>query len=83
MAILRYLGSAQLYSRFHLDEPWDSPHNLALVNDQPGVYACPSDPDAKPGMTGYQVVGADTAFPPDFRPVRITDVPAGTSNTGL
>src|SRR5262249_8321665 len=70
------------YSRFHLDEPWDSPHNRALVNDRPDFYACPSDHDLKPGMTGYQVVvGADTAFPPDLRPVRIADVTDGTSNT--
>ena len=68
--------------QFHLDEPWDSPHNLALVNDRPDIYACPRDPDLKPGMTGYQVVvGAETVFPPDFRPVRITDVTDGTSNT--
>jgi prepilin-type processing-associated H-X9-DG protein len=41
-----------------------------------------SDPDPKPGMTGYQVVvGADTAFPPDFRPVRVADVTDGASNT--
>ena len=52
------------------------------MNDRPDVYACPSDPDLKPGMTGYQVVvGADTVFPPDFRPVRIADVTDGTSNT--
>src|SRR4051794_34190506 len=82
VAILPSLGSAQRYSRFPLDEPWDSPRNLALMDDRPDVYACPSDPDSKPGMTGYQVVvGADTAFPPDFRPVRLADVTDGTSNT--
>ena len=52
------------------------------MNDRPDVYACPSDPDLKPGMTGYQVVvGPHTAFPPDFRPVRVADVTDGTSNT--
>jgi len=82
VAILPYLGSGHRYSKFHLDEPWDSPHNLALLNDRPDVYACPSHPDSKPGMTGYQVVvGADTAFPSDFKPVKIVDVADGTSNT--
>ena len=64
VAILPYLGAAERYSRFRLDEPWDSPHNLALVTDRPDVYACSSEPDLKPGMTGYQVVvGADTVSP--------------------
>jgi Ca-activated chloride channel family protein len=82
VAILPYIETTPRYSRFHLDEPWDSPHNLELVNDRPDFYACPSDPDPKPGMTGYQVVvGPHTAFPPDFRPVKITDVTDGTSNT--
>jgi Ca-activated chloride channel family protein len=82
VAILPYLGLAQQYSRFRLDEPWDSPHNLALLNDRPNVYACSGDPSLKPGLTGYQVVvGPDTVFPPDFRPVRIADVTDGTSNT--
>ncbi len=82
VALLPYLGSAQRYSRFRLNEPWDSPHNLALLKDRPDVYACPSHPDATPGMTGYQVVvGAHTPFPPDFRPVRVADVTDGTSNT--
>ena len=49
VAILPYLGSKERYSRFHLDEPWDSPHNLALLNDRPDVYACPSDQDPNRG----------------------------------
>ena len=83
VAILPYLGSEQRrYSRFRLDEPWDSPHNLALVNDRPDQFTCPSDHDPKPGMTVYQaVVGVDTVFPPDFRPVRDADVTDGMSNT--
>ena len=59
VAILPYLGRA-VYPGFDLDEPWDSPHNLALVNDRPDVFACSSDLDLKPGMTGYQVVVGGT-----------------------
>ena len=68
VAILPYLESSPLYSRFHLDEPWDSPHNLALLDPMPMVYACPSDRNRKPGMTGYQVVvGPATAFSPGLQ----------------
>src|ERR1700676_3675353 len=42
--ILPYLEEAPLYAQFHLDEPWDSPHNLPLASKMPRVYTCPSDP---------------------------------------
>ena len=71
-----------LYSRFHLDEPWDSPHNLALLEPTPFVYACPSDLTRKPGTTGYlAVIGSRTAFTPDFRLLSFRDFTDGTSNT--
>src|SRR5687768_11208075 len=31
VAILPMLGEEPLYKEFHLDEPWDSPHNKPLV----------------------------------------------------
>lgn len=37
--ILPYLGEAELYERFHLDEPWDSEHNATLLAEIPDVYA--------------------------------------------
>jgi hypothetical protein len=74
VAILPHFDSTRLYYDFHRDEPWDSPHNLALLNRMPPIYACPVDRTLKPGMTGYQaVIGPDTAFTPDFKPVRIQD----------
>jgi hypothetical protein len=36
--ILPYLGLGNLYSKFHLNEPWDSPHNLSLLEYMPDVY---------------------------------------------
>jgi len=84
VAILPYLECGSLYSRFHLDEPWDSPHNLSLLEPVPSVYACPSDATRKPGMTGYQaVIGPNTAFTPDLKPVEFADFIDGTSNTLL
>ena len=56
VALLPHLGYRSLYERFRLDEPWDSPHNRALVPRMPPVYACPSLADRRPFVTGYQVV---------------------------
>lgn len=63
--ILPYLEQDDLYKQFKLDEPWDSPHNLALLPRMPLVYAppkrwCVSYP---PNSTFYQVfVGPGAAF---------------------
>jgi Protein of unknown function (DUF1559)/Domain of unknown function (DUF4190) len=40
VAILPYieLERADLYQQFHLDEPWDSPHNLKLLDQMPMIY---------------------------------------------
>ncbi len=82
--ILPYLEQRQLFTQFRLDEPWDSPHNRALLERTPSVYQCPSDRELPPGMTGYQVVvGPDTPFPPDGRPVKIGEITDGASNTLL
>ena len=41
VAILPYLGESEkaLYGQFKLSEPWDSPHNKALLAKMPKVYA--------------------------------------------
>jgi prepilin-type processing-associated H-X9-DG protein len=84
VAILPYLESRPLYSKFHLDEPWDSRHNLSLLDPMPLVYACPSDRTRKPGMTGYEaVIGPDTAFTPDFKSLPFQDFTDGLENTLL
>jgi len=66
VAILPYLEEGDLYKQFHLDEPWDSPHNRALIGKMPAVYADP-DPKlkalAREGKTTFQVpVGPETVF---------------------
>jgi prepilin-type processing-associated H-X9-DG protein len=80
VAILPYIEQEALYNKFHLDEPWDSPHNRELIPYMPGIYACPSDPTEK-GMTHYQVfTGQGAAF--DSREgTKLQDMTDGTSNT--
>ncbi|QDU53889.1 DUF1559 family PulG-like putative transporter [Aeoliella mucimassa] len=40
--LLPYLGgdAATLYAKLHLDEPWNSPHNLQFAEEMPHVYRC-------------------------------------------
>ncbi|QDT67728.1 hypothetical protein MalM25_06300 [Planctomycetes bacterium MalM25] len=38
VAILPYLEQSALFREFHLDEPWDSPHNLEWAKALPQVY---------------------------------------------
>ncbi len=84
VAILPFIEASDLSMKFHLDEPWDSPHNLALVERMPSVYNCPSDGTLKPGTTGYlAVVGASTVFRPDGKPVRFQDITDGAERTIL
>jgi prepilin-type processing-associated H-X9-DG protein len=80
VAILPYFQADPRLADFHLDEPWDSPHNFALLKFMPGTYACPSDETLKPGTTGYRAV-LGGAFTSDFEPLQIKDFTDGTSNT--
>ncbi len=84
--LLPYLEEDKLYKEFHLDEPWDSPHNIELVPRMPAVYAPPPGKRWKvpPGHTVMHVfVGRGAAFE-DHVTVRIQGgFPDGTSNTFL
>jgi prepilin-type processing-associated H-X9-DG protein len=81
VAILPFIGRADLYDRFHLDEPWDSPHNSALLSQMPVTYRCPSSPPGDPTTTGYLVyVGPGALFELD-KGTDLQSVTDGTSNT--
>ena len=36
--LLPFVGQQPLYQQFHLDEPWDGPHNRGLLDKMPDVY---------------------------------------------
>lgn len=73
--LLLELEEEDLYSRFRLDEPWDSPHNRPLAEKTPHVYQTSRRKSSEDdGTTLYQVfTGAGTAF----------DSPEGVSSFNL
>jgi len=83
VALLPYLEREDLYKRFKLDEPWDSPNNKPLLAEMPALFTCPSDSNPTPGQTTYEVVvGPNTMFT-GGKPVAIAEVLDGLSNTVL
>ena len=83
MLILPYLEQEALYKEFHLDEPWDSPHNRTLIARMPAGLPLPDgirrrgprgqDALRRPARTGTVFRGAE--------PVSIKEITDGTSNT--
>ncbi len=77
--VLPYLEEAELYQQFHLDEPWDSEHNKALIDKMPAVYRHPHFNE--PGKTLYEaVVGKGCAFE-GKQGLRLSNFTDGTSLT--
>ncbi|MBN1909060.1 MAG: DUF1559 domain-containing protein, partial [Pirellulales bacterium] len=40
--MLPYVGCDYLYQAYHLDKPWDSPHNRKLAEKMPVIFLCPT-----------------------------------------
>lgn len=79
VAILPYIEQAALYQKFHLDEPWDSEHNIKLLDQMPPTFKHPS----YVGPDGHTVYLApyfeDTVWNLD-KP-KFANITDGTSNT--
>src|SRR5262249_10597112 len=81
VAILPYLEESDLYRQFHLDEPWDSPHNKKLIAQMPKVYEPVGQGRKGEGLTYYQVfTGPETVFPGNKK-MTLLSITDGTSNT--
>ena len=79
VAILPYLGEQALYDQFHLDEPWDSEHNIALLEQMPEFFRNPSNPPSA-GMTTYLVpMGKGVGLSSEG--LKLQEITDGTSNT--
>ncbi len=80
--ILPYIEQVGMFNEFKLDEPWDGPHNKALLDRMPEVFALPGNP-ADPGQTFYRGFSGKRAFfdPKTPEGVKIASILDGTSNT--
>ncbi len=84
VALLPLLGQAELYDKFHLDEPWDSPNNKALLDQMPDVYAPVVRKKEDPRhSTYYQIFAGPGALFGGAEGSRMEDITDGTSNTIL
>ncbi len=80
--ILPFIEQQALFHEFHLDEPWDSPHNRDLAARMPSVFAHPMTNDV-PDMTFYRgFMGKQAIFDPKVpEGVGLPSITDGTSNT--
>jgi|688.fasta_scaffold10443_4 hypothetical protein len=82
--LLPYIGEEELYSQFHLDEPWDSEHNKKLLQRMPSVYGNPQA-DLPQGYTTYIAPHGmaerkdQTAW--DIEPLMMRQISDGLANT--
>jgi type II secretory pathway pseudopilin PulG len=81
VAILPYLEEDTLYKEFHLDEPWDSPHNKPLVLRMPEVFKN-SGFDLGSGRTNYlAAVGEHCVFDGSDKGTKLRQITDGLSQT--
>ena len=81
VAILPYIEQEPLFKQFKLDEPWDSAHNIKLLQSMPETYIMPTAASLKPGETYFRVlVGGGAGFEMS-QALQLSDIKDGTSNT--
>ena len=80
VAMLPYLEQQALYSQFHLDEPWDSPHNRTLIEKMPAVFDNPNINE--PGKTDYlALVGSECVMDGTAAGISFAKISDGTART--
>ena len=81
VSILPFLEQDNLYKQFRRNEPWDSPHNKALVERMPKVFQSPGS-SLDEGYTNYLAVRTpDSIIVEGAKGIRMRDIRDGTSKT--
>jgi uncharacterized protein (TIGR03067 family) len=83
VALLPFLGHQELYDQYRRDEPWDSPHNLRLLELMPDVYRAPGASESSTETSVFALVGPETVFPAPSSASRFATITDGTSPTIL
>ena len=81
--LLPYLDMEGTYAQLKLDEPWDSPYNLAILeNLHIAPYICPSNTDSpQDNYTNYAMVVGPGCVSDGPTGCKIEELVNGTSNT--
>jgi hypothetical protein len=81
--ILPFIDQEALFKEFHLDEPWDSPHNKTLIERIPPLYVCPAAhfKKADRGKTTYLAPRGKSTALAGAEGIKIQQFTDGTSNT--
>jgi len=82
VAVLPYLDQQDLYDKFRLDEPWDSPHNLKVSRDMPECFQDPKQEHHNVNArTMVQLPYGEEMMFQGKESTKFADITDGTSNT--
>ncbi len=81
VAILPFVEQDALYKQFHLDETWDSPHNLEVAKKMPSIFQSPDSPSE--GKTRVMLFTGKGAAFDGGKKIRVADITDGSSMTIL
>lgn len=82
--LLPFLGERQLFSDFRLDEPWDSPHNRALLPRRPSVFDNPLRSNLPPTHTAYLALqGPGALLTDDASGIPLDGIRDGMANVAI
>lgn len=80
--LLPFLEESALYEQFHLNEAWNSEHNLKLLAQMPAALKNPLITD--PTATNYLAIkGPGTFWEDGNKKLSFRDITDGTSNTAI
>jgi len=82
VALLPFLGQAELHKKYDFSEPWDGPNNLKLLEEIPAVYRCPKIGGDSTDSSYIVLTGPSTVFSGPGGTSK-SDISDGTNSTLL